>query len=413
METMSQQELSPRVLSVSGATDDSTMCSWLSSGQPPIVFPKILETSGCSNSARPLLSLLKKREHSGAIDEDLQPLTQKRKAYGGAASVVTPVYELSPSSTDPNIVSFNLPYFNSTGGVQNSSSPTEDTKFLFHEIPESTSSMDDEPVWDNMSDIEDDSAFATRPHPPIATRKITDDFDVDPSKEEDLPDGLFGWFTDDVVEDVKPTKSPTDVSLVSGDSSHKLNNDDEELRPTVSLEDQDSPSVSKLLNAMGDIDVDMDLDGPVFEDNILDHNLSSTSIGAAMFDFPVPNSSFPAAASLPGERQTSCASPAVHLTTLDPLPFSSPSFMDPTFQESIASVVTPARQDSNEILAMDLLANVATDVSKELLDLATDACFDSSSDNEMMTSYQSSERKARKSGAWMRKFDQLRGECLI
>jgi len=368
METMSQQELSPRVLSVSGATDDSTMCSWLSSGQPPIVFPKILETSGCSNSARPLLSLLKKREHSGAIDEDLQPLTQKRKAYGGAASVVTPVYELSPSSTDPNIVSFNLPYFNSTGGVQNSSSPTEDTKFLFHEIPESTSSMDDEPVWDNMSDIEDDSAFATRPHPPIATRKITDDFDVDPSKEEDLPDGLFGWFTDDVVEDVKPTKSPTDV---------------------------------KLLNAMGDIDVDMDLDGPVFEDNILDHNLSSTSIGAAMFDFPVPNSSFPAAASLPGERQTSCASPAVHLTTLDPLPFSSPSFMDPTFQESIASVVTPARQDSNEILAMDLLANVATDVSKELLDLATDSCFDSSSDNEMMTSYQSSERKARKSGAWM------------
>ncbi len=248
---------------------------------------------------------------------------------------------------------------------------TEDTKFVFHEIPESTSSMDDEPVWDNMSDIEDDSAFATRPHPPIATRKITDDFDVDPSKEEDLPDGLFGWFTDDVVEDVKPTKSPTDV---------------------------------KLLNAMGDIDVDMDLDGPVFEDNILDHNLSSTSIGAAMFDFPVPNSSFPAAASLPGERQTSCASPAVHLTTLDPLPFSSPSFMDPTFQESIASVVTPARQDSNEILAMDLLANVATDVSKELLDLATDSCFDSSSDNEMMTSYQSSERKARKSGAWMRKF---------
>jgi len=415
MKSMAQQEFSPRLLSVSGATNDNMMCRWLSSRQPTIVVPEILEASGCSNSARPLSSLLKKREHPGTIDEDEQPLTPKRKGYGCDTSVVTPVHERSPSSsTDPTIVSFNPPFLQSS--VQNSSLSKEDITCVFNEIQESTSSMDDEPVWDNMSDIEEDSAFATYQHPPLATRKISDGVDVDSSKVEDLPDGLFGWFTDDVIEDVEPSKSPTDVSLVSGDSSDKLS-DDEELRPTVSLEDQDSPSVCKFLNVMGDIDVDMDLDGPVFEDNILDHNLSSASIGAVMFDFPMPNSPLPAAAFPPGKH---LPSPAVHLTTLDPLPYSSPGFMTPALQETITSVVTPERQDSIEIMAMDLLANVATDASKELLDFATDSCFDSCSENEMMTSHQSSEKKSKKCGsAWMKKFEQLReyarenGNCNI
>jgi hypothetical protein len=307
----------------------------------------------------------------------------------------------------------NPPFFQPI--VQNSSLPKEDITCVFNEIQESTSSMDDEPVWDKMSDIEEDSAFATSQRPPLATRKITHGFDVDSSKVEDLPDGLFGWFTDDVIKDVEPTKSPTDVSPVSVDSSDKLS-DDEDLRPTVSLEDQDRPSVCKLLNVMGDIDVDVDvdLDGPVFGGNILDPNLSLASIGAAMFDFLMSNSPLPVAAFPPGKNQTSFPSPAVHLSTLDPLPYSSPSFVTPALQETITSVVTPERQDSIEIMAMDLLAYVATDDSKELLDLATDSCFDSCSENEMMTSHQSSEKKSKKCGsAWMKKFEQLRGECLM
>jgi len=177
---MAQQEFSPRLLSVSGATNDNMMCRWLSSRQPTIVVPEILEASGCSNSARPLSSLLKKREHPGTIDEDEQPLTQKRKGYGCDTSVVTPVHERSPSSsTDPTIVSFNPPFLQSS--VQNSSLSKEDITCVFNEIQESTSSMDDEPVWDNMSDIEENSAFATYQLPPLATRMISDGFDVDSS----------------------------------------------------------------------------------------------------------------------------------------------------------------------------------------------------------------------------------------
>lgn len=413
---MDQQELSPLMVS-----DDMMMCSWPSSRQPPIDFPEIPQGKMSGRSGAPL----KKRQHSGTIDEEEQPIKQRivsqklRRLNScvscGDAAVVTPAQSPSErsSSSNTNIMSFALPFFNTTGGgVETSSSkPTEDIKFqASHQ--EGASFMDDAPVWDDMYNIGGSSGFATHQQAALSTmpildgmiqvqslakRKVTSDFDAD-AKDEDLSDGIFGWFTDDVVEDLSPSKS-TDASLVSGDSSHKLNGD-EELKPTVSLEYQDIPSTSTLLDVMGDID----LDGPVFEDNIFDPTtlVSSTSIGA-MFDFMT---SSPSQASFLDENETNCNPLSSHVASLDPLPFSSSSVCMPTSEDLIASVVvTPEKPDPKEIRAMELLANVA-----ELKE--TETFSDSSSENEsLMAPHQKNAKRSK--AAWMKRFDQLRGECLM
>ena len=303
--------------------------------------------------------------------------------------------------------------------------------------------MDDAPVWDDMYNIGGSSGFAIHQQaarstismlildgmiqePPLvtpflATRKVTSVFDADADvKDEDLSDGIFGWFTDDVVQDVNPSKS-TNVSLVSGDSSHKLN-DDEELKPTVSLEleDQDIPSTSTLLdimgNVMGDIDdVDIDLDGPVFEDNILDHTtlVSSTCIGA-MFDKFMSSSPSHASVLSDNDNETICNPPSSHLlASLDPLPFSSSCVFMPTSEDLLASDVIPEKPDHKELRAVELLANVnVADACKELDE--TESFSDSSSENEsLMTPHQKKAERSKGKAAWMKRFDQLRGKYLV
>ena len=118
-------------------------------------------------------------------------------------------------------------------------------------------------------------------HNRLVTRKVT--------FEEDLPNDVFGcWFANHAAKDTKelPPQAPTDASLSSGDSSNKLK-DCEELKKKPFLQDRPSakkpsllqedtnlrPPINKLMNVMGGIDeVEINVDGPVFEDNILDEN---------------------------------------------------------------------------------------------------------------------------------------------
>lgn len=112
---------------------------------------------------------MKKRDHTGAIDADemiMQPPTKKIRT--DCVGVVTPSFTLSPSTSKVPISAstlFDFPVFKSTissTGVQ------DDAKFAT-KIQEATSSLDDEPVWDDMSDIEESSSF--RAQPSIVTGK--------------------------------------------------------------------------------------------------------------------------------------------------------------------------------------------------------------------------------------------------
>ena len=392
MKTMAQQhEALPRV-----SVGPGDVCGWkehVSSRQPRIVCPE--------ENIRGGQPPLKKRDHTGLIDADemmMQPPTQKICA--DCVGIVTPSFTLSPSTSQVPILAptpFDLPIFKLTAsstGVQ------DDAKFAT-EIQEATSSMDDEPVWDDMSDIEESSSFGAQP--PMVTRKVT--------LEEDLPNDVFGWFADD--DAAKDTKELSmDVSLSSGDSSHKLK-DCEELmkkpflqdrpsanKPSLLQEDTNRPSVNKLMNVMGGLDeVEIDLDGPVFEDNILDEDGVVHGFGA-MLDIPFPASPFTPQGSAAG---------GTHLTTLDPLPLSSQSLLMPAFK---ASTLTP-EGGKKPSKAIDLLADVA-DASVELEEtVSSDFSLDSENDMSSDTKGGKSELNGGKSEAsWRKKFDQLRGKCM-
>lgn len=360
---------------------------------------------------------LKKRGFTGTTEEG-EPPTNKVRA--GGVGVATPSFKLRPSSTDSHMLdpsSSGFHFFNSTGAQK----MRGDIKF--NAISESVSSLDDEPVWNDISDIDDMEESTpvakqllawTRPLTP--TRQVSADENDD---SNDLPDGLFGWFTGDVQDNQEIFHSPTDVSTISsGNSSHKLNAC-EELIKTSFLQDRPNkpaslkgnvrPSVARFMNVMGDIDTAaMDLDGPVFEDDIFDPTLVS-STSSAMLDSPLPTSPFPQTEYFIGEHQMS--STPLPPTTFDLLPYTSPSLLIPTLKTT-KSVVTPERpQLSYEVLAIDLLADVA-DASVELEETSKDGVsYDSSSDNEMMTPHHSSESKGKKSEAsWRKKLDQLRGK---
>ena len=404
MKTMvPQQEPLPRVSVVLG-----DVCGWkehVSSRQPRIVCPE--------ENIRGGQPPLKKRDHTGAIDADemiMQPPTQKIRA--DCVGVVTPSFTLSPSTSQVPIsastpFAFDFPIFKSTTSSL-STGMQDDAKFAT-EIQEATSSMDDEPVWDDMSDIEESSSFGAQP--PMVNRKVT--------LEEDLPNDAFGWFTDDdAAKDTKelpPPQAPTDVSLSSGDSSHKLK-DCEELmkkpflqdrpsakKPSLLQEDTNRPSVNKLMNVMGGLDeVEIDLDGPVFEDHILDEDGVVHGFGA-MLDIPFPTSPFiPQGAGAGG----------THLNTLDPLPLSSQSLLMPALKASMSLTLTP-EGGKKPSKAIDLLADVA-DASVELEEtVSSDFSVDSENDMSSETKGGKSELCGGKSEAsWRKKFDQLRGKCM-
>lgn len=402
-----QQEPLPRVSVGPG----DVVCGWkehVSSRQPRIV---------CSEeNIRGGQPPMKKRDHTAVIDTDemmMLPPTQKIRA--DCVGVVTPSFTLSPSTSQVPILAstpFDLPIFKSTFS---STAMQDDAKFAT-EIQEATSSMDDEPVWDDMSDIEESSSFGAQP--PVVTRKVT--------LEEDLPNDAFGWFADDdAAKDTKelsPPQAPTDVSLSSGDSSHKLKDCEELLkkpflqdRPSANkpslLQDEDTnlrPSVNKLMNVMGGLDeVEIDLEGPVFEDNILDEDGVVHGFGA-MLDIPFPASPF--------TPQPGAAAGGTHLTTLDPLPLSSSSLLMPALKASTSlTLVTPegGKKPSN---AIDLLADVA-DASVELEETkSSDVCLDS--ENDMSSESESNGGKSEVHGgkseaSWRKKFDQLRGKCVF
>lgn len=399
MKTMVQQdEPLPRVSMGLG-----NVCGWkehVSSRQPRIVCPEETIRGGQPP--------LKKRDHSVAIDADemvMQSPSQKIRA--DCVGVVTPSFTLSPSTSQVPITAstnFDFPIFKST--TSSSSTGMQDDAKFATEIQEAASSMDDEPVWDDMSDIEESSSFGAA-QPPIVTRKVT--------LEEDLPNDEFGWFANDAAKDTKdelpPPQAPTDVSLSSGDSSHKLKDCEELMKkpflqdrpsaknPSLLQEDTNRLSVNKLMNVMGGLDeVEIDLDGPVFEDNILDEDGVVHGFGA-MLDIPFPASPFtPQGAGAGG----------THLTTLDPLPVSSPSLLMPALKASISLTLATPEGGKKPSKAIDLLADVA-DASVELKETeSSDVCSDS--ENDMSSE---SESKGGKSEAtWRKKFDQLRGKCM-
>lgn len=405
MKTMvPQQEPLPRVSVVLG-----DVCGWkehVSSRQPRIVCPE--------ENIRGGQPPLKKRDHTGAIDADemlMQPPMQKIRA--DCVGVVTPSFALSPSTSQVPIsasTAFDFPIFKST--TSSSSLGMQDDAKFATEIQEATSSMDDEPVWDDMSDIEESSSFGAQPS--IVTRKVT--------LEEDLPNDMFGWFADDdAAKDTKelsPPQAPTDVSLSSGDSSHKLK-DCEELmkkpflqdrpsakKPSLLQEDTNRPSVNKLMNVMGGLDeVELDLDGPVFEDNILDEDGVVQGFGA-MLDIPFQASPFTPQGAGAGAGGT-------HLNTLDPLPLSSQSLLMPALKASISLTLATPEGGKKPSKAIDLLADVA-DASVELEEtVSSDFSLDSENDMSSETKGGKSELHGGKSEAsWRKKFDQLRGKCM-
>ncbi|KAL7491067.1 hypothetical protein ACHAWT_001542 [Skeletonema menzelii] len=414
MDTMNQQE--PSTPERAGVTaSDVHLCrsSWFTSSQRP--------------------NIISPRKRVSTIDEeDQRPAYKLKRCADAADGMVTP-RDFSPPATSNDMV-FDLPLYTSPplkGGVQNSSSPTEDIKTAAAAgaAKEAFSIMDDEPVWgDSMYDMEDPSAFASSvSQPALATRKVTAaDCDED-SKQEDFSSNMFGWFTDDVKEDVKFPNSMTDASLVSGGSSEDdLTNVGEVkqpfLLPAVSLEDEDSSSVinnRKLPNATdGDIDADMNLDEPVFEDVILDPSTLHPS-AASLDDFDFDEPAAPTTSSFLGSFSS-----APHLTTLDPLPCLKTECGHPAVKNQSPSLV-------NEVMAMDLLADVAdaASMSMELTDdplvTAYNVDASTSSEDEMMSSHQTNNRKGKdlslylKEGkdtndmqkgvcAWRKKFDQLR-----
>lgn len=413
---MTQQE--PSTLDHVGMNaKDTQLCSWFTPRQ------------------RPINSALQKREHSGSIDADNQDRpAHKLKRCEAAAGVITPQFELSPPPNS-DVMSFQLPFFNSIKGLQSPCSSTEDIyKIAAGAGKDAVSSMDDEPVWDNMRSIAEPSVFASSlQQPALNTRKVTADFDEN-TNQDDLPGGIFGWFTDNVDQDqdVLVSKSSTFASFVSGNSSDNLTSDDEAKQPSlfhsVSLEVEESSSVinrKQLLKGMeGEIDA-MNLDEPVFEDVILDSTILNPSGSLEdMFNFPDESKS---------ARQTPCSlfdgdhlgfASSTHLTTLDPLPYLKPDSATPAVKEASANIVTPKSliQDTSEIMAIDMLADVADAASMELMDdplpLAAAYIFDSSSSNEnkMMTPHQSSKKKEtnkRSVCAWRKKFDELRGQYLV
>lgn len=415
MDTMAQQE--PSTLEHVGINaQDMQLCGGFTSRQLP------------ENS------VLHKRERTGSIDVDNQDRpAHKLKRYGAAAGMVTPQFELSPPPPNSDVMSFQLPFLDSIKGLQSSCSSTEDSnKIAAGEGKDDVSSMDDAPVWDNMPNIEEPSAFTSSlQQPALNTRKVTADFDAD-TTQDDLSGGIFGWFTDDVEEDqdVTASKSPTFASLVSGGSSDNLINDDEvkqpSLLPSVSLEVEESTSVIKnrqLLNGIGGkIDADLNLDEPVFEDDILDPAILIPSGSLEdMFNFDEPTSSTQTPCSfLDGDQMS--FSYTTNPTTLDPLPYSKPESATPAVKEPRTNSVTPEilKQDTSEIMAIDMLADVADAASMELMDdqLAAASIFDSNSSslNEMMTPHQSSKKKEKKKrsvSAWRKKFDELRGEYRV
>ena len=430
MDTMNQQEPStPKRRVGTTAASDIQPCriSWFTSSQRPnFISPR--------------------KRVSATIDEDDEPPATNAKRFAGsdaASSVVTP-RELSPQGTS-NVMVFDLPLCKPLKGG-NSCSPAKDIKMAAPAAASSAATkafsvMDDEPVWgDSMMD--ESSAFASSlPQPALNTRKVTaaDDGCDEDMKQEDFSSNMFGWFTDDVKEDLKLPKSMTDASLISGESSvEDLTNVGEVkqpfLLPAVSLEsspeDEDSEDSSSVINNRklsnaeeGDIDANMNLDEPVFEDVILDPSTLNPSAASLdeikMFDFEEPNE--PETSSFLDEDPAGFSS-APHMTTLDPLPYLKAEGETEKKKGS-------AKQDTNEVMAMDLLADVAGAASAysiELTDdpLATAYNADASSDD----AHQQNERKGKdlsslkKKGkdktnkgvcAWREKFDQLRGECLI
>ncbi len=410
---MAQQEPSTNEL-VDVSAKDMQLCSSFTSRQ------------------RPIVAVLQKRERTGSIDVDNQdPPAHKLKRYEAAAGVITPQFELSPT-LNSDAMSLHLPFFDSIKGVQSPCPPTEDIKKIAaYAGKDAVSSMDDEPVWDNVCSIEEPSAFASSlQQPALNTRKVTADFDAD-TKQDDLSGGIFGWFTDDVDQDVTLSKPPIDAPLVSGSSSDSLTNDEEAkqsfLLPSVSLEVEDSSSVinsRQLLNGMGgDIDSDMNLDEPVFEDVIIDPatldpaTLNQSASLEDMFNFDDPISPSQATSSLLDGDEMGFSS-TTHLKTMNPLPYSKPENATPAVKEPSTNLITPESliQDTSEIMAIDLLADVADAASMELMEdqLAAPYIFDSSSssENEMATPHQSSkkEKKNRSVSAWRKQFDKLRGE---
>ncbi len=408
MDTMTQQE--PSNFEHDGVNaQDMHLCSWFTSQQHPIN------------------SVLQKRERTEPIDVDDQDRpAHKLKRCEAAAGMVAPQCGLSPP---PNIdvMSIQLPFFNSIKGLQSPCSSAEDiNKIAAGTGKDAVSSMDDEPVWDNMGNIEEPSAFVSSlQQPALNMRKVTADFDEN-IKQDDLSGGIFGWFTDDVDQDqdMPASKSPTFASLVSGGDDGEAKQSS--LLHSVSLEVEDSTSVINSKQLLGgEIDADMNLDAPVFEDDVIldPASLNPSESLEDMFNFDEPTSHSQTPISFLDGDEMSFSS-TTHLTTLDPLPYFMPESATPAVKVPCTNLVTPEsesfKQDTSEIMAIDMLADVADAASMELMDDPLTAAYifdsNSSSENEMMTPHQSSKKREtnkRSVCAWRNKFDELRGEYLV